>query len=299
MEDLFGGCARTLAPLRAIEPARELGAYEALWLPERASFPRLARVFRERRGALPSDLVPRAHAERCRRSALALVRAAGLASVELTVHGMPDYPARLREARDPVELIYFQGRWRLLERRCIAIVGTRAASREGLECAARFARHFARAGFSVLSGLAAGIDTAAHEAAIAAGGSTAAVLGTPLTACYPAANAGLQRRLARDFLVLTQVPIVRYARGSALANRAFFAARNATLAALAAATVIVEADERSGALIAARHALESGRKVFVLERCCARSDLEWPRRLLARGAIRVRDPQEIDERLAA
>jgi len=285
--------------MRPIEPVRELGAYEALWLNELTSFAHLARVFREHRGALPSDLVPRVEAERRGREALALAAAAGLARLEIQVHGAPGYPARLRDALHPLELIYFQGRWPLLEQRSVAIVGTRAPSGAGLKRAARLARHFARAGFVVLSGLAAGIDTAAHEGAIGAGGSSVAVLGTALTACYPPGNAALQRRLAREFLVLSQVPILRYARASAAANRAFFPARNATLAALAEATVVVEAGERSGALIAARHALEMGRKVFVLESCAARTELEWPRRLIARGAIRVREPEEIDERLAA
>ncbi len=296
VDDLF---PRAEAPrTRPIAPLRELGAYEALWTRGRTTFKSLARLFRERPGALPSDLVPEGEADECRRMALALAAAAGAGALAVSVHGMAAYPQRLRSAAHPVEVLYHQGDVSLLGRRGVAIVGTRHPSRIGVCRAALLARHLAKAGFVVLSGLAEGIDTAVHRAAIEAGGATAAVLGTPLTACFPPANAGLQRRLARDYLLVSQVPIVRYARQSVEANRQFFRERNATLAALAEAVIVVEAGERSGALIPARHALEQGRKLLVLDHCFRDPALQWPARLAARGAVRVRKLEDIERRLA-
>ncbi|HEY2591172.1 MAG TPA: DNA-processing protein DprA, partial [Steroidobacteraceae bacterium] len=147
-------------------------------------------------------------------------------------------------------------------------------------------------------GLAEGIDSVAHWAAIDAGGATVAVLGTPLTAVYPRANADLQRRLARDHLIVSQVPIVRYARQGTSRNRQFFRDRDATLAALSEAIVIVEAGDRSGALICARHALELRRAVFVPERCCRDANLDWPMRLIRQGAVYARSIEDIDACLA-
>jgi DNA processing protein len=277
---------------------RELGAYEALWMRERASFRTLARLFRSRAGARLSAFVPEAEADRWGRTALALARDAGIGSFGLLVHGMPEYPARLRDAAHPIELLYFQGDARILSRPGVAIVGTRRPSDAGMRRAQGIATHFARAGFPILSGLAEGIDTLAHRAAIAAGGTTTAVLGTPVTAVYPPGNRDLQRRLARDFLIVSQVPIVRYAHRAAGSSSQFFRDRNATLAALAAGVIVIEAGDRSGALICARHALDRGRRVFIPDSCCRDAALSWPSRLMRRGAVRVRAIGEIDELLA-
>lgn len=286
------------APCSAAPHLLELGAYEALWMRERASVKSLARLFRLRPGARPSDIVSPAEARQYGRSAVALAKAAGIGAFDLLVHGGPAYPGRLRDAANPVEVLYYQGRPYLLELRCVAIVGTRRPTRGGREFAGRLARHLARNGFAVISGLAEGIDTVAHRAAIAAGGATVGVLGTPLTVAYPPGNSGLQRRLARDHLILSQVPMVRYARRDLRSNCQFFRDRDATLAALADVVVIVEAGDRSGALICARHALEMHRALLVPDGCCADPRLAWPERLIRRGAIRVRSVEEIDERLA-
>ena len=283
---------------RAARRFLELGAYEALWMRDRASFRSLARLFRLRPGALPSDIVPRAEAEKYGRMALALAKHAHIGAFDLLVHGTRSYPKRLRDAAHPVEVLYCQGRPYLLELRSVAIVGTRCPSRIGQELTEQLVRHLVRSGLAIISGLAEGIDSIAHSTAIAAGGSTVAVLGTPLTIVYPRANAALQRGLARDHLVVSQVPMVRYERQDMNANRQFFRDRNATLAALADAVVIVEASDRSGALICARHALTMRRPLFVSNRCCGDASLGWPERLLRQGALRLRSIEDVDERLA-
>ncbi|MGH8258637.1 MAG: DNA-processing protein DprA, partial [Steroidobacteraceae bacterium] len=231
-------------------------------------------------------------------TALELASRAGCGDLGLLLPGLRGYPAALRDAAHPIEVVYYQGRPDIVSRRCIALVGTRRPSRAGEQLARRLGQHFAASGFTVLSGLADGIDTMAHRAAIDAGGATAAVLGTPLTAVYPPGNAELQRRLARDHLIVSHVPIVRHARQGVMDSRRFFRERNAILAALAEAVVVVEAGDRSGALICARHALDCGRRVFIPDRCRLDGTFSWPERLLRRGAIGVRAIGDIDERLA-
>lgn len=153
-------------------------------------------------------------------------------------------------------------------------------------------------GFTIVSGLATGIDTEAHTTAIEAGGQTIAVVGTPLGEYYPPENRVLQDRIARDFLLISQVPVYRYAQQTPRFNRLFFPDRNVTMCALTEATIIVEASETSGTLIQARAAIEQGRKLFILD-SCFQQGLSWPAKYEAQGAIRVRDYDDIRTALRA
>jgi len=283
---------------RAVLPARELGAYEALWAQQGTTFKTLADVFREHPGSIPSDFVSESEAKQYSRIALGAIREAGIKHFGIRVDGASEYPLKLHDAQHPVALLYFQGNWDITSSRCVAIVGTREPSPEGVRRAAKLARGFVKSSFTIVSGLAQGIDTAAHEGAIEAGGMTVAVLGTPITAAYPAQNRELQDRIADDFLVISQVPIVRYSRQKAHLNRLFFPERNVTMAALTEATIIVEAGNTSGTLVQARHALQQGRKLFILDSCFRSPDLTWPAKLVEKGAIRVSDFDEIRDRLA-
>jgi DNA processing protein len=276
-------------PARAISPFLDLGAYEALWIRPGASFRALAALFRDHPGALPSDLVSPEEAERTARAVLARLHAAGVGRFGVRVHGSPEYPARLRDALHPVELLTFQGWWNLVEAPSVAVVGTREPSSEGLARTRRLVHRLVEDGWTVASGLAAGIDTAAHRAALEAGGSTYAVLGTPLSAAYPPENAALQRRLAGDHLVASPVPVELYARQDWRANRRFFPARGIVLSALTAATLVVEAGDTSGTLAQARAALQQGRPLLVLDSCFRAPGLTWPHRYERWGALRVRD----------
>lgn len=298
MKDLVFQATADDFEARAILPARELGAYEALWSREGASFKQLAEMFREQSDSVPSDFVSRAEAEQYARLALGTIRAEGIKHFGIRVHGAGDYPEKLRDAAHPVELLYFQGNWDLISTRCVAIVGTRKPSEEGVRRATRLARAFVRADFTVVSGLAQGVDTVAHTTAIEAGGQTIAVLGTPITEYYPTENKALQQRIADDHLVISQVPIVRYSRQTFHGNRLFFPERNATMSALTEATVIVEAGETSGTLIQARHAIQQQRKLFILDSCFRDPKLTWPAKYLERGAIRVSDFDEVMKHLA-
>jgi len=296
--NLFSPAAPVDFAERAVSPRRELGAYEALWAREKTSFKSIAEDFAANPGAVPSDFVYEGDVERHARLASGAIRDAGIQHFGIRVHGAGDYPSKLRDATHPVELLYFQGLWDLVNTRSVAIVGTREPSSEGVRRAAKLARLFVADGFTVVSGLARGIDTAAHEAAIAAGGHTIAVLGTPICEYYPPENRELQQRIADEHLVISQVPIVRYSHQHYRANAYFFPERNATMSALTEATIIVEAGDTSGTLIQARHAVKQGRKLFILDSCFRNPSITWPAKFVEQGAVRVSEYDEIKDYLA-
>jgi DNA processing protein len=200
-----------------------------------------------------------------------------------------DYPTKLRVAKHPVEMLYYRGTWEISETRSVAVVDSREASEDGIRRTVRLARELVDRGFTVVSGLAKGVDAAAHQAAIARGGRTIAVVGTPLGSCYPKEHADLQEAIARNHLLISRVPVLRYSRQAPPQNRLFFPERNATMSALTEGTIIVEAGDTSGTLTQARAALHQGRKLFILDSCFQRADVTWPARYpfsIGLGALR-------------
>ena len=285
--------------IRPISPFLELGAYETLWSHDKTSFRTIARLFDQRPGAVPSDFVPEEEAMERAESVKEILVRAGVGRFGVRVHGAGDYPEKLRNADYPVELLYFQGWWDLGESPSVAVVGTREPSDEGRARARKLVKHLVEDGFTIVSGLAKGIDTEAHRTAIEAGGRTIAVIGTPLNIRYPKENTELQAQMAEEQLVISQVPVVRYQQTqNPTANRFFFVERNITMAALSQATIIVEAGETSGTLVQARHALKHGRKLFILESNFRNPSLTWPAKFEEQGAIRVREYEDIRAHLA-
>ena len=276
-----------------ISPRRELGAYEALWLEQGATFKTLADRFSSDQTAMPSDFVPRGLADQCASDVFAKLKQLGVDRFGVRVNHAGDYPEKLRDAKYPVELLYYQGAWELTEMRGIAVVGSRKASPIGVRRAAQISRDLVERNFAVVSGLAEGIDTAAHTAALAHGGKTIAVIGTPLGHYYPKSNIELQQRIAAEYLLISQVPVLRYGQQAVPQNRLFFPERNITMSALTEGTIIVEAGETSGTLIQARAAMHQGRKLFILDSCFERSDITWPARFESEGAVRVRTSDDI------
>ncbi len=285
--------------VRPVEPLLELGAYEALWAEKGATFKRIAERFAERPGALPSDLVPRETADRTAHQVLEELKAAGLDNFGVLINQTFDYPSRLREARHPLELLYYRGKLECLAHRSVAVVGTRKASEEGIRRARKLARQLVEAEFAVVSGLAAGIDTAAHRSAIEAGGRTIAVLGTPIHQVYPKENRRLQDFIATRHLVVSQVPVIGYRKMPFQQRRTLFPARNVTMSAITEATVIVEASETSGTRTQARAALAQGRKLFILDSCFKNPKITWPAHFHRQGAIRVKTIADIEGALVA
>lgn len=281
------------AGLMTISPRLELGAYEALWLEQGATFKTLADRFARDPSAMPSDFVPLGTALAAADEVFTKLKKSGVHQFGVRINHAGDYPKKLRDAKHPVELLYYQGAWELTETRSIAVVGSRKASMEGQQRAAQIAKGLVERDFTVVSGLAEGIDRAAHTAAFACGGRTVAVIGTPLGNFYPKQNKELQERIAAEHLLISQVPVLRYGRQAPQQNRLFFPERNVTMSALTEGTVIVEAGETSGTLTQARAALYQGRKLFILDSCFTRGDLTWPSRFEAEGAIRVRVMDDI------
>jgi DNA processing protein len=195
--------------------------------------------------------------------------------------GEADYPARLREAPRPPKVLWAHGDLALLDRPCVAVVGTRRATAYGERVARELGRVLAIAGATVVSGLVRGVDACAHRGALEAQGATAAVLGTGLDVVYPRAHHALQRTIAERGLLLSELDPGDAAHGGS------FPERNRIIAGLAEAVVVVEADERSGALITARLALEEGREVMAVPGSVFSRLSAGPNGLLRAGATPV------------
>jgi DNA processing protein len=175
--------------------------------------------------------------------------------ITLLLQGEPGYPADLLDLSDAPRLLYALGSVALLERRRVGIVGTRHSSGSGERLTHQMAGRLVRAGTVVVSGMAFGIDAAAHRGALDAGGGTIAVLGGGVDLPYPPSHALLHASIARDGLVVAEAPIgTRPTKGA-------FPRRNRIIAALSEPVIVIEAGDRSGALITSRLALELGRTV--------------------------------------
>ncbi len=204
----------------------------------------------------------------------------------------PEYPALLRHLTDAPRVLYVDGDAGLLWRPTIAIVGSRRPTAGGLDNARAFAGALARAGWCIASGMAAGIDTAAHLGALDAGGTTIAVLGTGIDVPYPPGNARTMARIAEQGVVVSE-----YAPGHPM--QAFqFPQRNRIVAALSLGTLVVEAQYKSGALITARLATGAGREVFAIPGSIHNPMARGCHRLLRDGATLVESPGEIVAALA-
>lgn len=175
----------------------------------------------------------------------------------------------------------------LRERPKVSIVGSRKASLEGLSRAARLSRELSDAGVIIVSGLALGIDAAAHRAAIEVGGRTIAVIGTPLDRVYPREHRDLQAHLERDHAVVSQFP------PGYPTTKGNFPRRNRTMALIVDASVIVEANDGSGTLSQGWEALRLNRPLFIMRSVIDRGNLEWPLRMLEYGARVLDDTDQL------
>ena len=205
--------------------------------------------------------------------------------------GDPRYPTLLLETADPPLLIYTQGRTELLQAASIAVVGSRNPTPQGIENARAFATHLSATGLTVVSGLALGIDAAAHDGALSRVGSTIAVVGTGLDQVYPRSNLDLARRIARLGLMVSE-----YALGTPPLPR-HFPPRNRIIAGLAQGTLVVEAALQSGSLITARLASEAGRDVFAIPGSIHSPQSRGCHALIKQGAKLVEAGQDILEEL--
>lgn len=216
-----------------------------------------------------------------------------------TAHGRRDivtladaaYPRALLETADPPLLLYCEGRIEWLQAPSIAIVGSRHPTRQGTDHARAFAAELSRAGLTVVSGLALGIDGAAHEGALEGMGSTVAVVGTGLDSTYPLRHRALAQRIAAEGLLVSEYGI------GTPPLPANFPQRNRIIAGLARGTLVVEAALRSGSLITARLASEAGRDVFAIPGSIHSLQSRGCHALIKQGAKLVEEAQDVLEEL--
>jgi DNA processing protein len=206
-----------------------------------------------------------------------------------------EYPRLLREIPSPPPLLYYKGRVHTLENEgkisAIAIVGTRYPTEHGQRWTKRLAQLLSQRGFTIVSGMAAGIDGIAHQSALQAGGRTLAVLGTGIDQIYPPNHRTLYDNIQQQGLILSEYP------AGTLPNRVNFPARNRIIAGLTRATLVLEAPEKSGSLITARYANEFGRDVYTLPNSPDVSQAKGCLRLLTEGATIILDCDELLEQL--
>ena len=207
--------------------------------------------------------------------------------------GDKKYPNRLKDLYDPPNNLYIDGDLRLLNKPMIAIVGSRKASPEGLKNAAAFAQELSRAGLLIVSGLARGIDGAAHQATLCLGPKnfTMAVCGTGLDVIYPKEHLSLARNIQNQGLLVSEYPSGTPPRSG------HFPRRNRIIAAFSIGVLVIEAAEKSGSLITARLALEMGREVFAVPGSIRQPLSKGCNLLIQQGAKLVQNPEDVLEDL--
>jgi DNA processing protein len=212
-----------------------------------------------------------------------------LSALELGVITLADsdYPSLLRQIYDPPAILFYRGDLAVLDKPCIALVGARKATEYGKSAARKLAAELVRAGTVVVSGMARGIDSCAHIGALQANGTTVAVLGCGLDVCYPPENLQLREKIVRSGVILSEFP------PGTQPKPQHFPMRNRIISGLSLATVVVEAAEKSGALITADCALEQGRDVFAVPGSIHSPLSRGCHRLLKDGAAMVEQAADI------
>jgi DNA processing protein len=202
-----------------------------------------------------------------------------------------DYPASLLDIADPPILLYVKGRRELLSRPSLAVVGSRNATTQGVVNAEKFSEVLSQAGLTIVSGMALGIDTAAHQGGLSAAGSTIAVIGTGADIVYPARNRGLAHRIAEHGCLVSEYPLGM----PAIASN--FPRRNRIISGLARGVLVIEAAAQSGSLITARMAAEQGRDVFAIPGSIHSPLSKGCHLLIKQGAKLVESAQDVLEEL--
>ncbi|MCA9191967.1 MAG: DNA-processing protein DprA [Planctomycetales bacterium] len=226
-----------------------------------------------------------------RQQALALTQQCEDFGIRILIPQDPHFPRLLHEIVDPPNLLFVKGEFARTDALAVAIVGTRGATQYGRSQAQRFARSLARAGLTIVSGLARGIDAAAHEGALEAEGRTIGVLSNGVAEIYPPQHAELGQRIAHSGVLVSEMP------PGTKPKKGMFPQRNRLISGLTLATIVIEAAERSGALITARLAGEQGREVMALPGLVTTPNSRGCHRLIRDGAHLIQDPEDVLEAL--
>lgn len=202
-----------------------------------------------------------------------------------------EYPRQLKEIHDPPLALYILGRLESKDQNSIAVVGTRRATHYGRDSAERLSYELAQAGFVVVSGLALGIDTAAHKGALKAGGRTIGVIGSGLDCIYPSENRTLAKEIAECGAVISEFTLGRQP------DKTSFPIRNRIISGMSLGTVVVQAGTTSGAMITASQALEQGRSVFAVPGRIDSHASRGPHRLIRDGARLIENVDDVIDEL--
>ena len=283
--ELAGWLRLTLIPGIGGEGQRQLlkacGGPEAIFASSAAAL----------RGVAGSGLAERLLAHDCGAEIEAALAWAAQPGNRILTLADTEYPQALLTAADPPVLLYVKGRVELLNRPAFAIVGSRNATKQGEANAEAFAQSLAGAGLTIVSGLAAGIDAAAHRGALREAAATIAVIGTGIDRIYPARNEALAREIADKGAVVSEFPL------GTPPLAANFPRRNRLIAGLSRGCLVVEAAQRSGSLITARLAAEAGREVFAIPGSIHSPQSKGCHALIKQGAKLVESAQDILEEL--
>ena len=274
-----------------VSPFNEMLAYEMLWS-KRQSLAKIAELFAHIN--LPSEALHSLEGlapdeELLNEIRNYLVHKSGFS---VSVSGTYQYPEGLEKHQTPFKLMYYRGNLGLVEHQSVSVVGTRKVSEQGVLRAKKLVQALIEQ-YTIVSGLAAGVDTVALQEAIRLKGNVIGVIGTPIDQYYPRENQALQEEIATKHLLLSHVPFFRYEKEHFLNHKYHFPERNEIMAAISKATIIVEASDTSGTLTQARACLRYGHKLIILNSCFEVPGLKWPHKYLEQGAIRVRNEDEV------
>jgi DNA processing protein len=276
---------KNLGSIRIRRLIEHFGSAKAVWEADREDLARVKGISRE----LGRHILASRNEDKLRHCMDSLEKL-NISTVPIT---SAYYPALLKEIYNPPYLLYVKGDKHVLKQSCIAVVGSRNASYYGKKVAFKLAEQLARAGFSVVSGLARGIDSYAHKGALAVGGRTIAVMGNGLDVIYPRENFQLMKEIPRNGLLLSEYP------PGTSPLRGNFPARNRLISGLSLGVVVVEASERSGALITADFALEQNREVFAVPGNINSATSAGTNNLIKQGAKIVNVVEDILEEFPA
>jgi DNA processing protein len=275
-----------LALLKGIPRARLIEIIEMVGTPERLFSAELERVSKSLSPDEMSVLVQRYPPDFDEQ-----LRAASLVDSEIVAWNDEDYPYLLKHIEYAPPVIFFRGDIAIASRPAVAIVGSRNCSPSGKYVTEKLARGIAARGFVIVSGLARGIDSAAHRGALAAGGLTIAVLGCGVDICYPPENKSLLKEILQKGAIISEFLL------GTPPLKQNFPLRNRLISGISQAVVVVEAGESSGALVTAGYALEQGREVFVVPGDTTLASTVGSNRLLKEGARPITDAEDVLDEL--
>jgi DNA processing protein len=285
---------------KVISPYNELLAYEFLWAQNQSSLKKIAEIL-SRQAKLPTEVINEITPDLFggfdqRKDDIKEFidkKIKSTPSFSLLLKESPQFPDKLLDAKYPINLFYYRGNPDLANTDCISVVGTRKVSEEGYKRTEKLVRLLSKYELTLVSGLAEGVDTVALETAIKCKMNVIGVIGTPIDEYYPKKNKNLQEKIALEHLLISQVPFFKYYTQPFNTKRFYFPERDATMAALSLATVIVEASDTSGTLFQAKACMEQKRQLFILNSCFENPNITWPHKYEKQGAIRVKDIGDI------